>query len=215
MTVVEIDELQALQGFGSEPEGWIDGCDSSEQAIDDRAIMDQRQEYEFELGLPARGGRGSLGEQRKDEVFDGHVLVLQALGLALGGVEQPGQSLGQEHLARRSPRTGNAWTPGQLTLQLGLQTAGVGADLRHQPRHEPVRLIEEGEEEMFPVDLGVAEPQRLGLSVVQCLLRLLGEPVHVHGRPPRGRAVSGGGRRCAASMRPMRSRRSTTSPSAA
>ena len=82
--------------------------------------------------------------------------------------------------AEPGPR--HAGAPRQLAFQIRPQAVGVGPGLCHQTRHEPVGLVEEGEEEVLTVDLGVAEAQRLGLGVVQRLLRLLGEPVHVHGR---------------------------------
>ena len=131
---------------------------------------------------PAGRRRRALGEQCQHEVLDRHVLVLQPLGLALGGVEQAAEPLGEEHLTRRRARPGHAGTPRQLAFQVRPQAVGVGPGLCHQTRHEPVGLVEEGEEEVLAVDLGVAEAQRLGLGVVQRLLRLLGEAVHVHGR---------------------------------
>ena len=54
------------------------------------------------------------------------------------------------------------------------------ARLRQQARDEPVWLVEQGQQEMFAVDLRVPEAQRLGLRVVQGLLGLLREPVRIH-----------------------------------
>ena len=48
--------------------------------------------------------------------------------------------------------------------------------------HQPVGLVEQGQQQVLAVDLGVAEAQRLGLRVVQGLLGLLGQAVQVHGR---------------------------------
>ena len=68
----------------------------------------------------------------------------------------------------------------ELGLHVGAQGVGVGAGLGQQPTGQALGLVEQGEQQMLPVDLGVAEPQRLGLSVVEGLLRLLGQSVEVH-----------------------------------
>jgi hypothetical protein len=115
------------------------------------------------------------------------VLVLQALGLCLRFVEEPGQPLGDHHLAGLYARAAHLGPAGQLRLDLGLHASGVGARLGQQPGHQPLGLVEEGEEQVLPVHFGVAEPQRLGLGVVQGFLGLLGEAVQVHRRsvPPK------------------------------
>ena len=156
-----------------------------------------------------RGGR-ALGQQGDDEVLDRDVLVLEPRRLLLGGVEQAGQPLGDDDLP--------GFAPGPLTLGRLASSAssafrsrsGSAPGLAEQPRNDALGLIEQGEQQMLTVDLGVAEAERLGLRVVQCFLRLLGQVARVHVYLPGRRAP-----RRAASSTAIRSSRSVTSPMAA
>jgi len=158
--------------------------------------------------------------QGQEQVLDRDVLVLEPGGLPLGRVEQPGEPLGDEHLAGRGARPGRAGPARQLGLEPGAQRVGVGAEPLEQAGHEPFGLVQQGEQQVLAVDLGMAEPQRLGLRVVQRLLGLLGQAVHVHGVPllpggcGRARASRPAARRAVSSVS-MRSSRSSTSPIAA
>ena len=158
--------------------------------------------------------RGTLGEEREHEMLDRHVLVLQTLGLALGRIEEAAEALSEEHLTGGRARARHAGSSRQFGFELCQHSVGVDPDLCHQPASQTVGLLDQGEQKVLAVDLGVAEAQRLGLGVVQRLLRLLGEAVHVHCRAPVETVVDGC-RRCAASNRAIRSRRSTTRPRAA
>jgi hypothetical protein len=119
---------------------------------------------------PSRRCLGPLVEQRDDQVLDRDVVVLQPLGLAFGRVEQPGQPLGHEHLARRGARPGHPGPAGQVVLDGLPQSVGVGARLPEQPGHEAVGLVEEGQQQVLAVHLGLPEPQRDRLRRVDRLL---------------------------------------------
>ena len=161
----------------------------------------------------ARGGR-ALVDQGEQQVLDRDVLVLEPAGLPLGGVEQAAEPLGHEHLAGRGPWAGHLGPAPELGLQVGAERARVGAGLLEQPWRQPVGLVDQGEQQVLAVDLGVAEPQRLGLGVLQRLLGLLGQTVEVHGRSSL-LAGSWEWARSARSRTSMRSSRSRTSPIAA
>ena len=135
----------------------------------------------------ARGRLGSLVEEGDHQVLHRDVLVLEALGLAT-------RPLSRSRDSRWVTITWPGCTPGPLTLgrrdssasTSAFRRVGVGARLRQQPGHQPLGLVEEGQEQVLAVHFGVAESQRLGLGVVQGLLGLLGEAVQVHRRsvPP-------------------------------
>ena len=152
-----------------------------------------------------------LREQRDDQVLDRDVVVLEPLGLLLGRIEQPGQPLGHRHLARCHARAADPRPPRELGLQVRPQTAGVAARGLQQPRRQPLGLIEQRQQQVLAVNLGVPEAQRPGLRVVQRFLGLLGQAVRVHGRPP----LRCGLYRRLASAASSRSSRSRTRPSAA
>ncbi len=170
------------------------------------------------LRQPAAGrGAGALLGQGEEEVFHRDVLVLEAPSFAFGRVQQPGQSLGDEHLPRLGAWPGDLRPPSQVGLDRGVQRGGVGADLPDQARDQPVGSLQQSDQQVLAIDLGVPERGRLGLGGGQRLLGLLGQPVHVHGgvllAAVRGRA--GVLLRSAASSASMRSSRSRTRPMAA
>ncbi len=136
------------------------------------------------------------------------VLVLQTFGLAFGALQQPRQPLRDEHLAGRRARARDPGPPAELGLDVDAQPIGVGARLVEQPGYEPFGLVEQGEQQVLAVHLGMAEPQGLGLRVVQRLLRLLRQLVRIHERSPPTRSD-------AASRTAMRSSRCSTRSSAA
>ena len=87
-------------------------------------------------------------------------------------------------MAGGGSRSGHFGPAAEVGFDLGAQPVRVGARLGEQARDEAVGLVEEGEQEVLPVDLGMAEAQRFGLGVLQGFLGLLGQSVHVHGGPP-------------------------------
>ena len=50
-------------------------------------------------------------------------------------------------------------------------------------RRDAVGLIKQGKQQVLAVHGGVTEPNGLGLGVVECLLRLLGQMARVHDYP--------------------------------
>ena len=160
---------------------------------------------------PASRSVRPLIDECDEQVLDGHVLVLQPMRLSLRRIQQPGQPLGDEDLTRSGTRPARSRSASELCFHLGVQPIRVGAGLAKEARREPVRLIEQCQQQMFAVDLGVTEPQGFRLGVLQRLLRLLGQCVRVHLLPPSRRVPL----LKAASSAAIRSSRSTTSPSAA
>ncbi len=173
------------------------GQGRQERVTGDAVILEQ---------TPGRGPRALIG-QGEEEVLDRHVLVLESAGLALRGVQQPGQALGDEHLTRRGAGARDLGSAGQFGLDVAPHRVRIRPDGGDQTGYEALGLVEQGEQQVFPVDLGVPQTQRLGLGVVECFLRLLGQPVHVHGVLLE--------RRNSVSSSSMRSSRSSTRPIAA
>jgi hypothetical protein len=134
------------------------------------------------------------------------VLVLEPLRLALRGVQHAAQPLRDEHLAGCRTRAADLGTAGQLPLRVPTQGRNVGVRAGKELGHESVGLVEQRQQQVPGVDLRVPEAQRRGLSVVQRLLRPLGQPVGVHARVPPSRVASNSS---------MRASRSSTSPIAA
>ena len=128
-------------------------------------------------------------EHRQQQVLDRDVLVLQPLGLLLGARRAAA-------LSARETYTSPGAAPGPLTrgrpsrcCSTAARSAPASTSARvEQARDQAVGLVEQREQQVLDVDLGVAVAQRLGLRVVQRLLRLLGQPVRVHASP---RAVVG------------------------
>ena len=142
-----------------------------EQAVPVRAVLAQK--------VPGVGVR-SGHEHRQQQVLDRHVLVLQPLRLPLGRVEQLPERPGQAGLPGARARPADPRTALQSTLHRRAQGAGVDIGPGQQPRDEPFRLLEQRQQQVGGVDLGVPEAQRLGLRVVQRLLGLDGQAVRVH-----------------------------------
>ena len=165
------------------------------------------------LGLEQAAGRGgrALGEQRHEQVLDRDVLVLEPARLLFGRVQQAVQPLRDPDLPRVHARAGDPGTPGELRFQRRAQPVGVRAGLGEQPGSDPLRLVEQRQQQVLAVHLGMPETERLRLRVVQRLLRFLRQAVRVHGHLPGRRAACP---RRAASSTAIRSSRSVTSPMA-
>src|SRR5206468_104344 len=82
---------------------------------------------------PPGGGRRALLDQRRDEVLDRHVFVLEPPGLALGPVQEPGEALGDHDVPRGGARSGGARPFGQIGAQVGVQRLDARASLGEQP----------------------------------------------------------------------------------
>src|SRR4029450_8455522 len=71
-------------------------------------------------------------------------------------------------------------TPGrtaQALLHCRAEAVRVGPGSLQQPWRQAVGLVEQGQQQMLAIDLGVAEAQRLGLGAGQGFLGLLGGTV--------------------------------------
>ncbi len=101
-------------------------------------------------------------------MLDRDVLVLEAARLLLGRVQQAGQPLGDADLPRAHARAADPGPPRELGLQGRPQPVRIGAGLAEQPGRDALGLVEQREEQVLAVDLGVPEAERLGLRVVQC-----------------------------------------------
>src|SRR5438105_15647452 len=78
-------------------------------------------------------------------------------------------------------------------LEPGLHELRLGADALEQRHHEPILLREQACEDVLGQDLLVIAAPRDALRLLERLLRLDGELVHLHGRQrnaatPRGKA---------------------------
>ncbi len=109
-------------------------------------------------------------------------------------VEQPRQALGDRDLVGRDARAGGPRTAGQLVLDDRYPRRSRSAPACcNRRRHQAVGLIDQRQQEVLAVDLGVTEAHRLRLRIVQGLLRLLGQTAQFHCWPP----VDDGARRAA------------------
>ncbi len=125
----------------------------------------------------------ALLEDGEHDVLDRDVLVLQALRLALRAVQQVAQPAGDVDLAGRRAGTGHARTALEVLVERGDQGPGVDVRALEQAAHQPFGLLEQREQQVLDVDLGVAVAKGLRLCVVQGFLRLLGQLVGVHLSP--------------------------------
>ena len=125
-------------------------------------------------------GVGAGPEHREDEMLDRDVLVLEPLRFLLGGVQQLPERASDPELAARGAGSAYPRSAFERSLDRGPQGAGVDVGSRQQAWHEAVGLLEQREQQVRGVHLGVSVAQRLGLRVVQCLLALQGQAVGVH-----------------------------------
>ena len=91
-----------------------------------------------------------------------------------------------------APGPGDAGPAAELGLHVLAQPVRVGAACASSRGDQALALVQQRQQQVLAVDLGVAETERLGLRVVQCLLRLLGQAVQVQ-------SISSSG--CVASVR--------------
>ena len=158
---------------------------------------------------PGRAGL-PLGQQGQQQVLDRDVLVLEPVRLLLGRIQQAAQPLGDVHLPGARAGAGDPGPPAEFGLHRGVQPVRVRAGLAEQPGGDALGLVEQREEQVLGVHLGVTEAEGLGLGVVQCFGRLLGQVIGVHDDLPGDRDA-----RRAVSRSAIRSSRSVTSPTAA
>ncbi len=99
-------------------------------------------------------------------MFDGDVLVLEPLGLLIGCVQQPRQALGEVDLAGAGAGAGDAGSAAECGLDGGACLVGVGSGRGEQTGYEPFGLVEQGQQQVFAVDLDVPVAHRFGLGVL-------------------------------------------------
>ncbi len=110
-----------------------------------------------ELGQQAsRGGGRALLEKGQDDVLDRDVLVPQALGLLLGPDHELGEALRDVDLARLRALPRDARLALKRLVELAAQHVGGHVHLLEQPGYEPPFLLEQGEQQVLAVHLGVA-----------------------------------------------------------
>ena len=126
-----------------------------------------------------RAGR-ILVEHRQQHVLDRDVLVAQAAGLLQRAVEQLVEAARDVHLPRRRARAGHARPALEVALERLAHGLVVHLGPREQARDQAVALVEEGQQQVLDVGLGVAEPQGLRLRLLDGLLRPLGQRARVH-----------------------------------
>ena len=129
---------------------------------------------------PPGGGRLPLLDEGEQEVLDRDVLVLEPLRLRLGGEQQALEPLRDVDLARLHAAARDARAAVELGLELARELVSAQVGAAEQAGDEPVGLGEEGEGEVFAVDLLLAAPYGFGLGALERLLGSLGEPVQVH-----------------------------------
>ena len=147
------------------------GGERGQEAVAGEALFEEQ---------PSGRRAGAFVDECDEQMFDGDVVVLESFRFLLGRIEQSAQAWGDAHLAGATPGPLTRGHRSSSTLQVAGQRLRVRSRLLEEPAGEPVGLLEQREKEVFTVDFGVPEPQRLGLSVVQRLLRLLGELIDVH-----------------------------------
>jgi hypothetical protein len=103
-------------------------------------------------------------------VLDRDIGVLEPVGLPLGDIQDSGQPLGQEHLTRGGTGTADPRTARQVGVDGGAQPLNVRAGLLQQPGHEPVGLVDQCQQQVLSVGLGVASAHGLTLRLLQRLL---------------------------------------------
>ena len=129
------------------------------RAADPGECAEQPLPADAEVAQKLAGGRSNvLVDEREQQMLHRHVLVLEAAGLAFGGVEQPGQPLGDHDLAGLGAGAGDGGPAAQVGVHPLANLVDVGVHGQQQPWHDAVRLVEQGEQQVFAVDLRVAEP---------------------------------------------------------
>jgi hypothetical protein len=127
-------------------------------------------------------GRGlQVGaEHREHEVLHRHVVILEALGLLLRDVEQPGQRARHADIGGGT-RAGDRRPRPEVLPERVHHRADVDVGAGEQPRHEPIRLLQQCQQHVLDVDLETPGAERHLLGGRERLLALLGQAVRVHG----------------------------------
>ncbi len=137
-----------------------------------------------EPGVLERAGRGAevVREQREQDVLRGGELVLEALRLALGALEEV-LGLAREPDVER-PRLARQTI--DLAIERGAHGSRIGARLLEEGGHEPLRLADERVEDVLGVQLGLALLGGQGLRGDERFACLDGDLIESHGGSLRG-----------------------------
>ena len=115
--------------------------------------------------------------QPEQDVLGGDVLVLHALGVALGRLQHIGRRSRKAHLGRPAVHLGALL---QLLPQLLAQRGRAARHLGHQRRHHPLLLAQQCQQQVRRLDRLVVQLLGDPLGVQQRFLRFLGIFFHVH-----------------------------------
>ena len=126
----------------------------------------------------SRGARIFGGGQQ--HVLHGNVFVLQALGFLFGLREQLGDAVGDVDLIGATGRTGYLGQPVDLLLEPAAEGVHPNVGLVEDGGGKPAFLLEQGQHQVFGVDLLVSVLNGDGLGGADGLLQFFGESVEVH-----------------------------------
>ena len=139
-------------------------------------LEDPRRRDPVRREQPGRLGPVALQGQRRQQVLGADVVVLQPLGLALGRLRRRAQPRGRGGLGTAvgpglpfQPFTGSLEDPRRLD-----------AEPSEHRRDDPVRLVDQGDEQMLGLDLWMSTPFRELLRGQHRLLRLLRVALEIH-----------------------------------
>ena len=146
------------------------------------AQFDER--LEDGVGLEAVGlesfleRRPALREEAEEEMLGAGVFVLELGGLGLRGIKSLLERLAHERVGGRC--AGNLGAAREFFIEITAEGVGVDAEFLQERLDEALGLIDEGEQQMFAVDLLMGMVRRDGLRALQRFLSLDGESIELH-----------------------------------
>ena len=154
------------------------GC----RARDPLAATDLGQRLEEAIPREPRLAEGAIGlcvEHCQHDVLNRDVLILQALGLLLGRVQDEVERAREVDLGGRA-RPADLRPGRQPRLDLRRDRRRADAHPLEHRRHEPVGLFDERGKHVIGVDLGMPVAERQRLRGRERFLGLLRQPIGVH-----------------------------------
>ena len=129
--------------------------------------------------LEEPAGGAAVVDHGQQQMLDGDVLVLEALGLVLGLAEQPVEP------AADVPTAGGRFGETiELLLDPASQPADVDIRLAENGNRQALVVVQEGKQQVLDVDLRVSRAAGVRLGCRQRLLGLFREPIDVHSLLP-------------------------------